>query len=81
MKTIEEIFDDVTLIGETPNLIMKVKLPDKIFDDKSWIEPCRKIKDDPYAALLNHINVGLITILIKQEFLKNILIIHFFLDI
>ena len=32
MKTIEEIFDDVTLIGETPNLIMKVKLPDKIFN-------------------------------------------------
>ena len=80
MKTIEEIFDDVTLI-ETPNLIMKVKLPDKIFDEvKSWIEPCRKIKDDPYAALLNHINVGLIIILIKQELLKNILIIHFFLD-
>lgn len=59
MKTIEEIFDDVTLIGETPNLIMKVKLPDKIFDEvKSWIEPCKKIKDDPYALLLNHINVG-----------------------
>ena len=59
MKTIEEIFDDVTLIGETPNLIMKVKLPDKIFDEvKSWIEPCRAIKDDEYAELLNHRNVG-----------------------
>ena len=59
MKTLEEIFDDVTLIGETPNLIMKVQLPDKIFDEvKSWIEPCRAIKDDEYAELLNHRNVG-----------------------
>lgn len=28
MKTIDEIFDDVTLIGQTPNLIIKVKMPD-----------------------------------------------------
>lgn len=59
MKTLEEIFNDVTLIGETPNLIMKVQLPDKIFDEvKSWIEPCRAIKDDDYGILLNHRNVG-----------------------
>lgn len=59
MKTIKEIFDDVTLIGQTPNLIMKVQLPDKIFDEvKSWIEPCRAIKDDEYAELLSHRNVG-----------------------
>ena len=59
MKTLEEIFDNITLIGQTPNMIMKVQLPDKIFDEvKSWIEPCRKIKDDEYAELLNHRNVG-----------------------
>ena len=59
MKTLKEIFDDVTLIGQTPNLIMKVQLPDKIFDEvKSWIEPCRAIKDDEYAELLNNRNVG-----------------------
>tara|TARA_B100001094_G_C18046719_1_gene727835 strand:- start:217 stop:834 length:618 start_codon:yes stop_codon:yes gene_type:complete len=59
MKTIDEIFDDITLIGETPNLIFKTQLPDKIFDEvKLWIEPMRKIKDDPYAELLNHRNGG-----------------------
>jgi hypothetical protein len=59
MKTIDEIFNDVDLIGQTPNLIMKVQLPDKIFDEvKGWIEPCRAIKDDEYAELLNHYNVG-----------------------
>ena len=59
MKTIDEIFDDVTLIGQTPNLIVRVKMPDRIFDEvKGWIEPCRKIKDDEYAELLNHHNVG-----------------------
>lgn len=59
MKTIEEIFDDVTLIGQTPNLILRVKMPDRIFDEvKGWIEPCRAIKDDEYAELLNHRNVG-----------------------
>ena len=59
MKTLEEIFDNITLIGQTPNMIMKVQLPDKIFDEvKSWIEPCRAIKDDEYAELLNHRNVG-----------------------
>ena len=59
MKTIDEIFDDVTLIGQTPNLIVRVKMPDRIFDEvKGWIEPCRKIKDDEYAELLNHYNVG-----------------------
>ena len=56
---IEEIFGDITLIGETPNLILKAQMPDRIFDDvKSWIEPCRSIKDDDYAELLSHINVG-----------------------
>jgi hypothetical protein len=59
MKTIDEIFDDVTVIGETPNVILKTQIPDRIFDDiKSWIEPCRSVKDDEYAALLNHVNVG-----------------------
>ena len=59
MKTIDEIFDDVTLIGQTPNLIVRVKMPDRIFDEvKGWIEPCREIKDDEYAELLNHHNVG-----------------------
>lgn len=59
MKTIEEIFDNVTLIGQTPNLILKAQLPELIFDEvKSWIEPCRKIKDNEYRELLNHRNVG-----------------------
>ena len=59
MKTIEEIFDDVTLIGQTPNLILRVRMPDRIFDEvKGWIEPCRAVKDDEYAELLNHYNVG-----------------------
>ena len=59
MKTIEEIFNDVTLIGQTPNLIIRTKIPDRIFDEvKGWIEPCRAIKDDEYAELLNHYNVG-----------------------
>ena len=59
MKTLEQIFDDVELIGQTPNMIMKVQLPDFIFDEvKSWIEPCRSIKDNEYAELLNHRNVG-----------------------
>ena len=59
MKTIDEIFDDVTLIGQTPNLIVRVKMPDRIFDEvKGWIEPCREIKDDEYRELLNHHNVG-----------------------
>lgn len=59
MKTIDEIFDDVTLIGQTPNLIIKVKMPDPIFDEvKGWIEPCRRVKDNEYAELLNHHNVG-----------------------
>lgn len=59
MKTIEEIFDDVTLIGQTPNLILRVKMPDRIFNEvKGWIEPCRAVKDDEYAELLNHHNVG-----------------------
>ena len=54
MKTLEQIFDNVELIGQTPNMIMKVQLPiDFIFDEvKSWIEPCRSIKDDEYAELL-----------------------------
>ena len=57
--SIEEIFSDVTLIGQTPSLIMKAQLPDKIFDEvKSWIEPCRAVKDDEYRQLLNHHNVG-----------------------
>jgi len=59
MKTIDEIFDDVTLIGQTPDLIIKVKMPDPIFDEvKGWIEPCRSVKDNEYAELLNHHNVG-----------------------
>ena len=59
MKTIDEIFDDVKLIGQTPNLIIKVKMPDPIFDEvKGWIEPCRSVKDNEYAELLNHHNVG-----------------------
>lgn len=59
MKTLEEIFDNVTLIGQTPNLIARVKMPDRIFNEvKGWIEPCRAIKDDEYAELLNHYNVG-----------------------
>ena len=59
MKTLEEIFDDVTVIGETPNVILKTQIPERIFNDvKSWIEPCRSVKDDEYAELLNHINVG-----------------------
>jgi len=59
MKTIDEIFDDVTLIGQTPNLIVRVKMPDRIFDEvKGWVEPCREIKGDEYAELLNHHNVG-----------------------
>lgn len=59
MKTIDEIFSDVTLIGETPNLIMATQMPDKIFDEvKGWIEPCRAIKDDEYGQLLFHHNVG-----------------------
>ena len=58
MKSIEEIFDDVTLIGQTPNLILRVKMPDRIFNEvKGWIEPCRAVKDDEYAELLNHYNV------------------------
>jgi hypothetical protein len=56
---IDEIFSDVTLIGQTPNLILKTQLPDKIFEEvKGWIEPCREIKDDDYRELLNHRNVG-----------------------
>ena len=56
---IEEIFSDVTLIGQTPDLIMQAQLPDKIFDEvKSWIKPCRAVKDDEYRELLNHHNVG-----------------------
>ena len=56
---IDEIFSDVTLIGQTPNLILKTQIPDKIFDEvKGWIEPCRDIKDDDYRELLNHRNVG-----------------------
>ncbi len=56
---IEEIFSDVTLIGQTPDLIMQAQLPDRIFDEvKNWIEPCRAIKDDEYRELLNHHNVG-----------------------
>ena len=59
MKTIDEIFDDVTLIGQTPNLIIRVKMPDPIFDEvKEWIEPCRSIKDNEYAELLSHYNAG-----------------------
>tara|TARA_B100000085_G_scaffold118968_1_gene108386 strand:+ start:4288 stop:4911 length:624 start_codon:yes stop_codon:yes gene_type:complete len=59
MKTIDEIFSDVTLIGQTPSLIAKAKLPEKIFDEvKAWIDPCRAIKDDEYRELLNHRNVG-----------------------
>ena len=59
MKTIDEIFNDVTLIGETPNLILKAQLPDKIFKEvKGWVKPCRNIKDDEYRELLNHRNVG-----------------------
>lgn len=56
---IEEIFSDITLIGQTPNLIMQAQLPDKIFDEvKNWIEPCRTVKDDEYRQLLNHYNAG-----------------------
>jgi hypothetical protein len=59
MKTLNEIFSNVTLIGQTPSLILKAQLPDKIFDEvKSWVEPCRAIKDDEYAELLTHRNVG-----------------------
>jgi hypothetical protein len=59
MKTLEEIFDDVTLIGQTPNLIISTQLPEKIYQEVlSWVEPCRAIKDDDYAELLNHYNVG-----------------------
>jgi len=59
MKNIEEIIGEVTLIGQTPNLIIRVKIPDRIFDEvKGWIEPCRAIKDDEYAALLYHHNAG-----------------------
>ena len=59
MKTIDEIFNDVTLIGQTPNLIIRVKMPDPIFDEvKGWIEPCRSVKDNEYAELLSHYNVG-----------------------
>lgn len=59
MKSIEEIIGEVTLIGQTPNLIIRAKIPDRIFDEiKGWIEPCRAIKDDEYAALLYHHNVG-----------------------
>lgn len=59
MKTLKEIFNDVTLIGQTPNLIATTQLPDRIYQDVlSWIEPCRAIKDDEYGELLNHINVG-----------------------
>ena len=56
---IEEIFSDITLIGQTPNLIMQAQLPDKIFDEvKNWIKPCRAVKDDEYRLLLNHYNAG-----------------------
>lgn len=59
MKTLEEIFNDVTLIGQTPNLIISTQLPDKIYQDVlSWIDHCRSVKDDEYAELLNHYNVG-----------------------
>ena len=59
MKTLEEIFNDITLIGQTPNLIISTQLPDKIYQEVlSWIEPCRAIKDDEYGELLNHVNVG-----------------------
>jgi hypothetical protein len=59
MKTLEEIFNDVTLIGQTPNLIISTQLPDRIYQDiLSWVEPCREIKDDEFAQLLNHVNVG-----------------------
>jgi len=59
MKTLEEIFNDVTLIGQTPNLIISTQLPDRIYQDVlSWIEPCRAIKDDEYAELLSHYNFG-----------------------
>ena len=58
MKTIEEIFNDVTLIGQTPNLIICAKMPDPIFDEvKKWIKPCQDIKNNEYAELLNHYNV------------------------
>jgi len=57
MKTLEEIFNDVTLIGQTPNLILSVDIPDKIYlDVLSWVNPCRTIKDDKFAQLLNHVN-------------------------
>jgi hypothetical protein len=59
MKTLEEIFNDIALIGQTPNLIISTQLPDKIYQDVlSWIEPCSSVKDDEYAELLNHYNVG-----------------------
>jgi hypothetical protein len=59
MKTLEEIFNDITLIGQTPNLIISSQLPDRIYQDVlSWIEPCREIKDDEYTKLLNFANVG-----------------------
>ena len=59
MKSIEEIIGEVTLIGQTPNLIIQAKIPDRIFSEmKGWVEPCRAIKDDEYAALLYHHNAG-----------------------
>ena len=59
MKTIDEIFNDVDLIGQTPNLILRTQIPPKIFEDvKSWVEPCRAIKDDEYSALLVHDATG-----------------------
>ena len=59
MKSIEEIIGEVTLIGQTPDLIIRAKIPDRIFDEmKGWVEPCRAIKDDEYAALLYHNNAG-----------------------
>ena len=58
-KTLEQIFSDITLIGQTPNLIISTKLPDKIYQEVlSFIEPCREIKDDDYCELLNHLNIG-----------------------
>ena len=45
MKTLEQIFDNVELIGQTPNMIMKVQLPDFIFDEvKSWIDHVGQLK-------------------------------------
>lgn len=59
MKTIEEIIGEVTLIGQTPNLIIRAKIPDRLFNEvKRWIVPCRAIKDDEYAELLYHYNIG-----------------------